>query len=644
MLLIAIVALSVPVASPAQAAPGDAVEMPDGLAVSLSWPALGLEREVFLGPDSRQSFPVPVPPGLTPLRLRGTINAPLNIDAGYLEISDGAGRVLATVDLPPAGSAQAATPIDVDISSTVVRASTLDLAFTLRTFDDADQFCGPLQQLTLSNLAAEFVGVEQPATTIAGFFPPVIERATIYAPADADAAEEQSVLTLVSTLVRLYNPQPLAISVINQPRGATPAPVAQLTRSIVVERGGPAGLRVENAGRPGAYLRVSGSGDELTTQVSLLSNQLQTLAQGPAARVAQAGSEAAPSGDTLTFAQLNMSGRTDVLRTGGLSVSVGRAALGSGRVDNVQVHLLANYTPVPDDDAAAVVIRSGGNVVYRAPLDSTGRLDATIDLPRQSLSQFISLEFALTYTPHQTCGALVAPITFQVDPGSTLTVHRGGPPLGGFNALPSEFSPGFLVALDGSDPNQLTYAADVVAAIAVLTSEQLTPQVVDLETAADATSGALIIARSAAIQQTSLNPPVSGDGASVDVGLPTELRADFEDGLGSIQAFSDRPRNRSVVLVTTTGSWTLVDPLFSYLDGLDGGWAQLSGDVLAAGEAGVPTNLTIRGNDNAGEAAESPGPSEQSSQWFPFGIGVGVAAVIAVVAATLWLRRRRTAD
>ncbi|CAN5602360.1 hypothetical protein BH10ACT9_BH10ACT9_20300 [soil metagenome] len=645
MLLILPSTLAGAVAGVAQAEPVDAADssdLPDATAVTLPWPTLGLESQLFLGPNSSTSFTVPVPDGLNPARLQGLIHAPMNIGAGYLEIEDGDGRFLAAVDLPPMASAQAVTPFDIDISAARARNASVDLSFAVRPVDNANQFCGPLQQVELSGLVTEFAGAEAPATTISSFFPPVLEQVRIYTPTDADAAEQQSALTMVATLTRLYHPQPLAVAAVSQPRGATPPPAGRFTRAVVVEAGGPAGISVENPGDPGAYLRVSGSGDELTTQVSLLVNQLQGLVQTSAARVDQSGSDTTPGGDTLTFGQLSMTGRTDVLRTGSLRVGADRAALGAGRVESVQVHLLADYTPVPRDDAASVVVRSNDVVVFRAPLDNTGLLDATFDLDSQAFGQWVNLEFALTYTPQQPCGPLIAPITFQIDPRSTLTVQRGGAPLGGFSAVPSEFSPSFMVALDGSGPDQLGYAARVVAAMAHMTTTALTPQVVDLKTAADARSGALIVADSAAIAQTSLNPPIGGDGTTVDIGLPTELRADIEDGLGSIQAFADRPRDRSVVLVTTTGAWTLVDPLFDYVGGLEGGWSQLSGDVLAAGAAGDPTNITIRSLGDTADSASPASMSQVSNQWVPIGIGVAVVAVIAVVTAALWSRRRRT--
>lgn len=629
------------VAGSAYAQPGDTAD-PPGVAsganeagVTLPWPVLGLQPRMDLYPDSSQSVSVQVPSGLTATRLRGLIHAPMNIGAGYLEISDGNGKFVAAVNLPPAVPPTAVTPFDADISAAQPRASSINLSFTLRALDGADPFCGPTQRLTLSDLATVFTGIQPPVASIASFFPPVLEQVTIYAPTDAAAAEQQAVLTLVSTLARIYNPIRINISVVSRPRGTVPPPASGLSRAVVVETG-PPGLSVENAGTLGAYLRVSGEGDGISDQMSLLVNGLQPLAQSVTARIDKAGSDAALAGDTVTFSQLRVGGETTFIKTSILRVGIDRTSLGR-RFDHVQVHLLADYTPVQKDDAATVVIRSGDLVVYRALLDSSGRLDATFDLDSQMLGkQWIDLELALTYTPHQVCGPLMARMSFGIDPRSTLTMHRGGAPLGGFAAFPYEFSPRFLVALDGSSPNQLAYAARVVAAIARLTRTELTPQVVDLQAASNANSGALIVASSKAITQTSLNPPVSGDGSAINFALPAELRVNIDKGLGSIQAFADTSRNRSVVLVTTTGEWTLVDPLFGYIDGSVRDWSQLTGDVLAAGAGGTPTEATIRPVGNVFEP-----PQSGARGLVVGGVVAGVLGAIAVLAAILFSRRRR---
>lgn len=628
------------VGAPAYAQPGDAGDPPSppegGL--TLPWPALGLQSTMELYGDGGSSFTVPLPAGMTASRLQGMIHTPMNIDAGYLEIDDADGKFLASVNLPPADSGLVRTPFDVDISAARVEAASIDLSFTVRARDAGDRICGPAQRVVLSDLATLFVGMQSPATTIANFFPSVIDRITIYAATDANSAEQQTVLALASTLARLYEPRPIPIGVVSRQRGTAPPPVVGLERAVVVETG-PPGLSVENAGTPGAYLRVSGDGEALATQVSLLASQLRGLAQAPTARVDQEGSDAATTGDTMTFSQLEVSGKsTTFLRTGNLQVGFDRATLGP-RFDSVQVHLLADYTPVPADAAATVVIRSGNVVVYRTPLDQSGRLDATFDLGGPLVDrQWINLELALTYTPRQDCGPLVASLTFEIDPRSTLTMHRGGPPLGGFAAFPSEFSPEFLVALDGSSPEQLGYAARVVAALARLTQVELKPKVVDLQAAVDADTGALIVANSKAISQTPLKPPVSGDGSMVNFALPTEQQVNIDNGLGSIQAFADPSRNRSVVLVTTTARWTLVDPLFSRIDGSAGDWSQLTGDVLAAGTGGDPTNVAIRSSSNVFE----PPDSNESSPSLTTYIAGGVVVVLAALAVIVYLLRRRT--
>ncbi|MGV0809507.1 hypothetical protein [Mycolicibacterium setense] len=630
--------------------PGQANAAPGDPEVTLAWPSLGLNGGVTLGPDSPSDFTVPVPPGLTAVRVRGMIHAPMNIDGGSLEIGDGDGRFLGAVDLPPAASAAPVTPFDVDISGARLQAESVKLTFTVRPGGNYDRICGPLQQLTLSDLTTVFTGAEAPVTTVATFFSPVLKQVTLYAPNDASPAEQQAVVTLASTLARIYRPQPLAITVVSQPRGATPPPAPQMARAVVVEqtdKSGSAGLTVERPGTPGVYVRLAGRGDELSTQVSLLGNRLQSLAQTQTVRVDQAGASAVPSSGTMTFDQLGMTGSAEVLRTSSMSVAVDRSSLGAGRIDGVKVHLLASYTPVADDDTATVVIRSNGIIVYRAALDRSGVLDATFDLERNMFGQFVSLDFALTYTPHDHCGPLMAPISFQVDPRSTLTPHRGGAPLGGFGAMPSEFSPDFMVALDGSSPDQLSYAVRLISEIARLTDNPLAPQVVDVRTALDANTGALIIANSKALERSTLNPLLSGDGTAVDVELPTALQANMDGGIGSIQAFADQARNRSVILVTTTGSWTLVDPLFRYLDGLNGGWSQLFGDLLAAGPAGDPTNLAIRtkaegsADDVATSAAESGGGH---LPWRAVGVGAGVLALTAIAAVFARSRRRGTSS
>lgn len=609
--------------------------------LSLPWSTLGLPADVTLaGTNTNQDFALPAPPGLSVRRLRGLIHAPTDLGAGFVEIDDAKGTLLATVDLPAVAPASAVVPFDLDLSAAQVSGSVLGLSFTVREAATAvEQTCGRGEQVVLSDLAAVYAGVEPAPTTLAAFFPPVLRRLTIYTPIDADPSEQQAVLTLTSAVARMYRPQTPAITVVKQPRGATPPPAAQLTRAIVVENGD-AAIDVVNAGRAEVYLKITGRGDQLTDQVSPVVNRLQSLLQVPNARVDEAGSTNGTAPDEMSFARLNLSGETTVLRTAKLTVGVDRAALGAGRADSLQVHLLATHTPVNAMDSASLMIRAGGQAVYTTPLTDKGSVDATFDVPGEFLSQRINFDFELTYSPRQLCSPTIAPLTFQLDPRSTVTVRRGGQAAGGFAAAPSEFSPEFLVAFDGSGPNQLDYAARVVADLARQTGTTLTPRVVDVKAAADSRTAALIVANAMTLKLASLRPPIGGESTDVQVDLSTQLRADIANGLGSIQAFADQPRDRTVILVTTSGTWSLVEPLLGYIDQLPGGWSGLSGNVVAAGAEGVVTNLSIGPSD-----AAPTEPSDDSSfpTWLAVGVGLVILAALAV-GAVLWRRRRRDTE
>ncbi len=610
-----------------------------GDAMTMPLESLGLPDETTLiGANTSQTVTLPVPRGFAVTRLLGLIHSPIDFTSGFVEITDSTGRLLGTVGLPAVIPEQAVVPFDVDISAARVDDSALGLTFTVREGGvSAEQRCGRGEQVLLSDLAALLVGVEPAPATIATFFPPVLRQLTIYTPIDADDAEQQAVLSLTSAVARMYRSQKPTITVVRQARGATPPAAPQLTRAVVVERGD-AGLEVVNPDRADVFLRLTGRGDQLTDQTSLVTNQLQSVAQGPGARVDQAGSEGEPDVTEMTFEELDINGESQVLRTSTFTVGVDRAALSDERVDALKVHLLATHTPVADLDSASVMVSVNGQAVHSQPLDSTGQVDTVFDVPGEFLRQRANFEFDLTFSPRQLCSPTIAPMTFQLDPRSTLTVQRGGEPLGGFGAVPSEFSPEFLVAFDGTNPNQLDYATRVVAEIAQQTGSVLTPRVVDVNDAADATTGALIVANSATLEPTSLRPPIGGESTETSVDLRDELRADIAGGLGSIQAFADQPRDRTVILVTTSGAWSLVEPLFGYIDELPDGWASLDGDVLAAGPEGTVTDLSI----GPGDAAATPTQDGDTlPDWLVITAACAVLVALVLGAALAWRRRRR---
>lgn len=63
------------------------------------------------------------------------------------------------------------------------------------------------------------------------------------------------------------------------------------------------------------------------------------------------------------------------------------------------------------------------------------------------------------------------------------------------------------------------------------------------------------------LQSTSMRPPIGGENSDVQVALRDELCANINGGLGSIGVFADNSRHRTVVLITSSGAWSLVEPL-----------------------------------------------------------------------------------
>jgi hypothetical protein len=109
---------------------------------------------------------------------------------------------------------------------------------------------------------------------------------------------------------------------------------------------------------------------------------------------------------------------------------------------------------------------------------------------------------------------------------------------------------------------------------------------------------------------------------------------DLKGSLGVVQAFTDN--GRTVLAISGSGDWSLVDASFDYIRALPNRWASLTGDVVATGAARETVNLTVR--EGGGLVNEYPGDPWKWWAWATMALGAFV-----VVAATTWvlIRRRR---
>lgn len=211
---------------------------------------------------------------------------------------------------------------------------------------------------------------------------------------------------------------------------------------------------------------------------------------------------------------------------------------------------------------------------------------------------------------------------------------RGSPAAGGFGAVPSEFSPEFLVAFDGTNLNQLDCATRVVADIAQRTGSVLTPRVVDVNDEADAGTGALIVANSAKLEPTSLRPPIGGNSAETSADLRDELRADIARGLGSIQAFADQSRDRTVIRVPPAerSRW----------------WSHCSATSTSCRTAGRALTAMPRSpapgqcRQPVDRAGTPPQDADGLPVWLLISAGCAVEVALVLGSALGWRRRRKT--
>ena len=617
------------VADPYVEAVADAAVSP-----AISWTQLGLaDRMDIVGSNQAVDAAIPVPAGVSPTVLAGEVGSIANLTDGRLDVLDGRGVVLGVVPIPPGA---VSVPLRLDIGAAQVVDGRAKLSFVIRDAGPAATGCAAPPALTLRGLTTSFSGPAPDPVTVAGFLPGYLDRIVIRVGRAPTEYQQQAALDLVAKLTRLYRPMPVRIDVTDGSATATPAGAAT-TRVIDIRDGGRPGITVANPGTPAAALVISGSGEQLVTQVGLFTDRRLGLAQSDSAVLMSASDGTDLSSTMKTFGQLGVSAQTTVSGTTTLYTGFDAAAFGVGPVDGATVHLKARYTPVVGGEGS-LLLRSGATVLASRSLDQSGALDLTADVPAEEVTSNVGLALELRYIPRQECAPPGDRVTFAIDPQSTVTVLPGARNRGGFPALPMAFTPDFDVAID--TPDHLRFAAAAVNLMAQQTQSTLRPRITTLQEATASGSGLLVVSGGPALADAALSPPLLPNGGdTVDVGKSAgaaDTLVDLNAPLGMVQAFTDH--GRSVVAITGTGDWSLVDATLDHVRGLPNRWGSLTGDVVATGIAGQTVTLSVAEGDSM---PHQPAPGD-GWRWWAWASAAAVAAA-GVLAGTTWLLRRRRA-
>ncbi len=596
---------------------------PDALV--LGWRQLGLSDTLEIDATAPATVEAPTPPGLAPVRITGEIGSPLG-GAGRIDIMDRGGSSVGTIAVPPDG---ATAPFTVDIAAAAPSPGPLKLSFIQRGPERPADGCAEPAPVTLSKLATTYTGPMPALRTVADFIPDYLDQITILINPEPSLDQQQAALTLVAKLTHLYRPMPVRIDV---DTSATPPPAgdSRTRRTIAIRDGDQPGLAVENPGSPAAVLVISGSGAELAQQVELFTDRRFELAQTPVAAVTSVTKTVPTSTDTLSFTELGINVQTTVMGTDTVYVGVDTTKFGLGQLDGAQFRLITEYTPLTAGEGT-VILRSGSDILASGILDRSGVTELSGNIPAAGITSAIGMALEIRYAP---AGGECAfgGMTFSIDPASTITVVPGAENRGGFAMLPMAFTPELDVAIQR--PDQIRYAAQAINLIGRQASVPLQPSLAGLDEAAKRGTGLLAVTSGEQLQRVGLRPPLSLPGAgAVAVNGATVTDIDLGGSLGVVQAF---PHNGRVVLaIDSTGGPQAADRSLDYIRSLDGGWSALTGDVVAAGDAGEVVNLSMTTRQ-----AIAPPVSDGWRWWTWSTLGL-IAVGLPALAGIALVRRRR---
>jgi len=633
-----LVGVTVVTAALAGSATADAATVaPSAAPVTLTSSQMGLPDNLSLsGSGSATTVQIPVPQGLQAEALAGTIEVPTNVGSGYISVTSGT-QQLAVVSTPPVGSNQATVNLLVSLAGAKQVDQRIPLTLQYRQ-TSGTRFCNSSQSFVLVNPRVAFGGTAVTPTTVANFFPPILQKLTIYVPPTPTPGEQSAALGLAAAIAERYRPQAVQLSVVSLPE-SDPLPVAppltQFARAVVIRQSGTAGLTVVNGGLSGTVLVISGSAESLPEQTQLLTRVLP-LAQGSSASVVEGSSGATLSSTQATFSQLGIGGTTTFSGQQTIALGLDEASFG-GTVTSMDVHLQAEYTPPGPDEKATAMATAGSTVLGSWTLDGSGQLSQEFTIPSPAISRSTPLALVVSYWPVGGCSNGGRVMNFTVDPRSWVSVTMKAGGTGGFPALPAAMLPTFQVALADNTAVELDAAVQVVAGMQQMSSVPLDPNVVGLSTATSSNLPLLVVGSSEALRAHFDPPLASLSTTTLEAEFHEPMSADVTLPVAALQVFDQSSHQRTVVMVSTSGSWDLATHLLGSLSDSESQWSSLTGDVLATTPTGTIVNLTVRAG---GAATTEYGVPSSTPPIVLIGVLGGCALALVILLVTFLLVRR----
>ena len=586
----------------------------------------------FAGSSGSKDLQLPVPDGLTPARLQGTVTRPADATASLLEVSSN-GRLIARLRLT-----KDVTALDLPLTGALVANRAVSLHVASRVVEPSD--CGDVTgsvvlPLTLRGLQLQYSGSEKSTSTIATFLPPALAALAIYVPADADQSVRAGAVSLAGAIAARYAPAPVAISVRTLTAGAAIVPVAGfLGRSVVVTGTGDPGLELLGA-NPIPTLGINGDATALPLQVGALTRDLGRLAQASAATATRIESlpgmpRARQSIDELGIGSPSSTG----LGAATVSVGLSQAQLGAA-AESLQLRLVGSSTLADGVEPGVLTVSVNGRVLATWAAGTDPAFVKTVTVPWSSLGRYVSVDVtAAAADQGARCGDL-GPVTLSLDGSSSVTSAAAPRPFrGGFAEFPAVLRPTYQVATDSTDVAGLNQVVGLVAALQRMSAVPLSPVLVDVATVASSNQPALLVATKSALPTSITLPLEHADPSQLTLANGNVLKVDAD--IASLQVV-EQPDRTLLVATSVKPSSSTLPALLSWAAQGDH-LGSLSGDVLAWPADADRQNLAIVGGGvRTIDAVADPIWERRTVQVL---VGAVVIALLAAVIAVVVFRTR----
>ena len=579
---------------------------------------------------------IPVPSGMRPTALTADVELPVNLFMGSISVIQD-DRTVSRVDLPAVNRAPVSLPLDGaevrDNAMTVQVRTNLVPPQGYCAYDDTD----PLQ---LVNTAVAFSGIERTPSTIADFLPPMLQRVSLFIPAQPTMTESDAAVRMAAAVVAHYGAQPVRVDVYrldgDQPLGTA----EPFERQIVIRESGTPGMRL--LGTDGVpSLEITGPAEDLTNQTRLVtSDDVARLALSSGAVPGPLEARPVLPANTTTLRDLGQSGATATsLTRPRVNIPIDQTRIGRP-ARQVRVQLQGSYTPLPNQLNGQVVVMANDEPIDRWAVEDSGTIDRWVDIPDRLLTRTTNLSVLINAagTTGQ-CGESL-PLTLTVDGDSSVTSEPSNPPIPpGFQSIPQSFLPRLQVGITDDAYNDTAHAVTLVAGLQRLSAQPVDTSVVALQDALGSPAPAVLISPDEWTDDRIPLPVSASQGAVIlrgtsEAGEGVSVTLDPELPIGSLQTV--RTGDRTVLVATSNNAPAQLDSLLSWLNDDPRRWQQLNGAAMVAAPDREPFSVPA-----APQTAPQPQPvqADSTAYWL---IGAGVLAAAAVVVGLVVLRSRRT--